>query len=99
MAATAVTFALAALLLPAAAFLVIGLLPPLRRSGRPAAVFSILCMAAAFTFAVLAWSKTGTALISEMRAVPVFQATWNWLPSAAGPFATVGVLVDGQSSS
>lgn len=99
-----VALALVALLLPAAAFVVIGVLPPLRRSGKPAAVFSIVCAAAAFIFAVLAWRavrETGTGPISgaEIGPVPVFHAVWSWLPSAAGPFATVGVLVDGQSTS
>ena len=98
-----VTLALAALLLPAAAFLVIGTLPPLRRAGRPAAFFSIACMAASFAAAVktgtAAISETGTAAISgaEMAAGPISRV-WSWLPSAAGPFATVGVLVDGQSA-
>jgi NADH-quinone oxidoreductase subunit L len=100
-----VSLAMVALLLPAAAFLIIGTLPLLRRSGRPAAFFSIFCMATAFAAAVLCWktgtapiSETGTVPISEMGAVPVFRAVWSWLPSAAGPFATVGVLVDGYSS-
>jgi NADH-quinone oxidoreductase subunit L len=86
-----VTLALTALLLPAAAFLVIAVLPPLRRSGRPAAWFSIACMAAAFVSALLAWRAAGSA------GGPV-HAVWPWLPGAHGPFATVGVLVDAQSS-
>ena len=86
-----VTLALTALLLPAAAFLVIAVLPPLRRSGRPAAWFSIACMAAAFVSALLAWRVAGS------TGGPV-HAVWPWLPGAHGPFATVGVLVDAQSS-
>ena len=98
-----VALALVALLLPAAAFVVIGVLPPLRRAGKVAAVFSILCAATAFIFAVLAWRavpETGTVPVSggETGTVPVFHAVWNWLPGAAGPFATVGVLVDAQST-
>jgi NADH-quinone oxidoreductase subunit L len=86
-----VALALFALLLPAAAFLIIAVLPPLRRSGRPAAWFSIACMAAAFASAVLAWRAAAAA------AGPI-HAVWPWLPGAHGPFATVGVLVDAQSS-
>ena len=87
----AVAPALVALLLPAAAFLVIGILPPLRRAGRVAAWFSIACMTGAFVSAVLAWRA-----FAEVAA-PV-HAVWSWLPSAAGSFATVGVLVDTQST-
>src|SRR5450759_395838 len=43
MMASPVALELTALLLPAAAFLIIAALPPLRRSGRPAAWFSIGC--------------------------------------------------------
>jgi NADH-quinone oxidoreductase subunit L len=78
---------LAAVLLPAAAFLIIAALPPLRRAGRPAAWFSIACMGAAFASAVGAWFAAGAAE-GPVRAV------WQWLPGAQGPFATVGVLVD-----
>jgi NADH-quinone oxidoreductase subunit L len=86
-----VGFALAALLLPAASFLVIGLLPPLRRSGRPAAWFSIACMAGAFIAAVLTWRVTAAT-------DDAFHDVWPWLPGAAGPFATVGVLIDATSA-
>ena len=73
-----VALALVALLLPAAAFGVIGVLPPLRRAGRVAAVFSISCAATAFIFAVLAWravQETGTVPVSgsETGTVPVFR--------------------------
>jgi NADH-quinone oxidoreductase subunit L len=86
-----VALALAALLLPAAAFLIIGVLPPLRRSGRPAALFSIACMAAAFASALLAW-RAAAAAGSPIHAV------WPWLPGVRGPLATVGALVDAQST-
>ena len=86
-----VALILIALLLPAAAFLIIAALPPLRRSGRPAAWFSIGCMAGALLSALLAWRAAAAS------PVPV-HAVWPWLPGAHGPFATVGVLVDAQSS-
>ena len=86
-----VTLVLAALLLPAAAFLVIAALPPLRRSGRLAAFLSIACALAAFGSAILGWQAAPAA------GAPV-HAVWPWLPSAHGTFATVGVLVDAQST-
>jgi hypothetical protein len=90
---SAVTLVLAALLLPAASFLVIAALPPLRRSGRQAAWFSIACMVTSFAAAIggwLAWHQPGAA--EPIRAV------WAWLPAVQGPFATVGVLVDSTST-
>ena len=48
------TLALAAWLLPALSFLVLAIVFPLRRLGKPAAWFSIPCAAAAFTSAVMA---------------------------------------------
>jgi NADH-quinone oxidoreductase subunit L len=86
-----VAHVLTALLLPAAAFLAIGVLPPLRRSGRPAALFSIACALAAFTFAILAWRAAAAPGAS-------FHAVWPWLPGVDGAFATVGVLADRQST-
>ena len=80
--------AAAALLLPAASFLVIGLLPPLRRSGRPAAFLSIACALAAFASALLGWVA-----VEEMSI-----ARFAWLPGVRGPLATVGVIVDPQSA-
>jgi NADH-quinone oxidoreductase subunit L len=83
--------ALLALLLPAGSFLIIGTLPPLRRSGRPAAWFSIACALGAFAAAAAAWRG------ARGGAEPI-HAVWPWLPGSGGPFATVGVLVDAQSS-
>jgi len=82
---------LTALLLPAAAFLVIGVLPPLRRSGKPAAWFSIACMFAAFLAAI----QSSRAVDSAPETV---RAVWTWLPGAQGAFATVGILADSQST-
>ena len=83
-----ITLALTALLLPAASFLVIGLLPPLRRAGRPAAWFSIACALGAFAAALLGWRA----------AADVAVAVVPWLPGKAAPLASVGVLVDSQSA-
>ena len=88
-----VFFALTALLMPAASFLIIGALPPLRRAGRVAAWFSSGCALVALVAAVLGWRAFAAAGTAEpMRAV------WWWLPSVRGPLATVGVLVDAQST-
>ena len=96
------TLALAALLLPAASFLAIAVLPPLHRSGRPAAWFSILCVAAAFASAVLLWQKGTVPFFSpgapEEKGTVPFLAVRDWLPGVHGPFATVGVLVDAYSA-
>jgi NADH-quinone oxidoreductase subunit L len=79
--------ALIALLLPALSFLVLAVVAPLRRLGRPGAWFSILSAAGSLLAAAIAWNHGG-----EERAV------WSWLPAQDGPLATVGVLVDPQST-
>jgi NADH-quinone oxidoreductase subunit L len=86
-----VALALTALLLPAAAFLIIAALPPLRRSGRPAAWLSIGCALASLVSALLGWRAAAAA------GAPI-HAVWAWLPEAHGPFATVGALVDAEST-
>ncbi len=83
--------ALAAWLLPALSFLVLAIVFPLRRLGKPAAWFSILCAAAAFVSAVMAWR------IQSVSAHPV-HLVWPWLSSAGKNLADVGVLVDAQST-
>ena len=90
-----VGFALAALLLPAASFLAIGLLPPLRRSGRPAAFVSIACALAAFIAAIVGWRAAGTATPLDAGS---FVMQWPWLPGADGPLAGIGVLADPQAA-
>ena len=80
-----------ALLLPAASFLLIGAIAPLRRSGRPAAFVSIAAVAASLAAAIKNWT------IVSAATAPI-HANWNWLPGANGPLATMGVLVDHQSS-
>ena len=80
-------YALIALLLPALSFLVLAVVAPLRRLGRPAAWFSILSAAGSLAAAAIAWNHGG-----EARAI------WAWLPAQAGPLATIGVQVDADSS-
>jgi NADH-quinone oxidoreductase subunit L len=89
-----VTLALIAFLLPAAAFLVIAVLPPLRRSGRPAAWFSIACMGAAFVAALAAFLAVHA---PDASREPIHRV-WSWLPASHGAFAAVGVLVDSAST-
>ena len=85
------TLALISLLLPVAAFFVLAIVAPLRRSGRPAAFFSVLCAAGAFIAAIMAWQAQGAATIPTLH-------VWNWLPGQGKPLATVGVLVDPDST-
>src|SRR5262245_51726421 len=79
--------ALAVLALPFAAFAILALVPPLRRSGRPAGVFSILAIATALACALRIFIGGGRA-----------EALWPWLPADGDPMATVGVLVDELSA-
>src|SRR5262245_34482618 len=80
--------ALIALFLPASSFLVLAIVAPLRRLGRPAAWFSIVCAAGSLAAAAIAWNHGGN------EATPVVLA---WLPSSGGPLASVGVLTDPDS--
>ena len=81
--------ALIALLLPAFSFLVLAIVAPFRRLGRPAAWFSTTCAAAAFVSALIAWHY-GSQQIAKV--------VWPWLPSGGATLADVGVLLDAQSS-
>jgi NADH-quinone oxidoreductase subunit L len=80
---------LAALLLPAASFLLLGIAAPLRRTGRPAAWVSILGAAASLAAAVAAWRGYDGA--------PT-RLAWDWLPAQGAPLATIGVLADETST-
>ena len=80
---------LASLLLPAASFLILAIVAPLRRSGRPAAYLSILFALGSLAAAVAAWRGQGEA---------VTRLVWDWLPAQGQPLATIGVLVDGSST-
>src|SRR5499426_3144137 len=83
--------ALIALLLPAGAFVILSVAAPLRRSGRPAAYLSVLFAAGA--------------LVAALASLRVASASggfsswlWAWIPTEAGPLASVGVLADGDSA-
>ena len=83
--------ALIALLAPAAVFLLLAILAPLRRSGRPAAWLSIAATLTSFSAAVLAWGGLGESTVAITR-------VWTWLPERDGALASVGVLADPQST-
>jgi NADH-quinone oxidoreductase subunit L len=69
--------------LPFAAFVVLGVVAPLRRSGRGAAAVGIAATGLSLLGALVMWGE-------GFRS----QATWAWLPGDGGPMATVGILVD-----
>jgi NADH-quinone oxidoreductase subunit L len=81
---------LAAILLHALSFLVLAVVYPLRRLGRPAAYFSILCAAGSLATAFLAWQAHMGDAVSRL--------VWNWLPTQGQTLATVGVLADAEST-
>ncbi len=83
------TLTLVALLAPAAAFLVLAIVAPLRRAGRLAAYFSILTAAGALAAAVAGWRGYDGAIT---------RLVWDWLPSQGKPLATIGVLADETST-
>jgi NADH-quinone oxidoreductase subunit L len=84
------TLALVSLLLPAVGFLILALVVPLRRLGRPAAYVSILCATGALVSAVLAWQGHLDGRVSKL--------IWEWLPAQGTPLATVGVMADADST-
>src|SRR5215813_12887687 len=82
--------ALIALLLPAGAFVLLALPYPLRRSGRPAAWVSILFSGAALWNAISSWRASDAETFTRLL--------WEWIPTEAGPLATIGVLADADST-
>jgi NADH-quinone oxidoreductase subunit L len=78
------------LLLPAAAFVLLAVVYPLRRTGRPAGYVSIGFSGGALLAALGTWRLA----TPEGWSRPL----WAWLPAEAGPLATVGVLADHDSS-
>ncbi|HEY7647441.1 MAG TPA: NADH-quinone oxidoreductase subunit L [Methylomirabilota bacterium] len=88
---TSSVLALSVLALPFAAFLLLAVVAPLRRTGRIAGLMSILAIAGAFVGAV----KIG---IPGWDAMSEATVTWTWLPADEGPLATVGLMVDALSA-
>jgi NADH-quinone oxidoreductase subunit L len=90
---TPVAWALVALLGPAAAALVIGVVYPLRKAGKPAAYLSVVTVLLSLCAAVL--------LFARQLGAPedALVQTTRWLPSAGRTIAEVGVRIDGVSAS
>jgi NADH-quinone oxidoreductase subunit L len=84
-------WALVALLGPAAAALVIGVVAPLRRAGKPAAYLSIAAAGAALL------GSAGLLMRQLDEPSGLTLETWRWLPSAGQSLAEVGVRLDGIS--
>jgi NADH-quinone oxidoreductase subunit L len=82
--------ALVALLLPAISFLILGIVSPLRKSGRPAAFTSILFAAASLAAAIGAWRGHADGQVTRLA--------WEWLPSDGVSIATIGILADRDST-
>jgi NADH-quinone oxidoreductase subunit L len=82
--------ALISLLLPALSFLVLAVVAPLRRMGRPAGYLSILCAAGSLAGAVMAWRQTSDGTAARIL--------WDWLPAQGRVLATVGVFADADST-
>src|SRR5215471_14870998 len=83
--------ALIALLLPAGAFVILAVVAPLRRSGRPAAYLSVL-----FAAGALAAALASLRVASASGGFSLW--LWAWIPTEAGPLTSVGVLADGDSA-
>ena len=83
-------FALWAWLAPAASFLLLSLIVPLRRSGKPAAWLSIVLSAGALAAAVSAWRSA----VPDMAR----RILWEWIPVEDGVLTSVGVLADADST-
>ena len=84
------TFALWAWLAPGIAFLILSLAVPLRRSGRPAAVVSIVCSLGALVAAVSSWRLA----VPDMAR----RVLWDWIPVEDAVLTSVGVLADADSA-
>jgi NADH-quinone oxidoreductase subunit L len=78
---------LSVLALPFAAFVLLAVVGPLRRSGRGAALVSIAAMVMAL----------GAALIVRVSGLDG-ETTWTWIPADGGPIARVGLLNDHLSN-
>jgi NADH-quinone oxidoreductase subunit L len=94
--------ALVSLLLPAVSFLLLAVVAPLRRLGRPAAFLSILFAAGSLAAAIAAFGAVGSpSRLSDFVGVDVpasGRLVWDWLPSQGLSLATIGVLADADST-
>jgi NADH-quinone oxidoreductase subunit L len=88
--AAAGTFALWAWMAPAIAFLLLSLVYPLRRSGKPAAWVSIVLSLGALLSAISARRVTVPDMARRML--------WDWIPVEDGVLTSVGLLADADST-
>ena len=84
------TFALWAWLAPGLAFLLLSLIVPLRRSGRPGAALSLVFSGGSLVAAIAAWRAT----VPEVAR----RTLWEWIPVEDGVLTSVGVLADADST-
>ena len=84
------TLALVSLLFPAVSFLILAIVAPFRKSGRPAAFMSILFAAVSLAAAIGAWRGHAEGQVTRL--------VWDWLPSNGVSIATVGILADRDST-
>src|SRR5258705_10561317 len=82
--------ALWAWLAPGLAFLILSLVFPFRRSGKPAAWLSIVVSLGSLVGAVTAWRAT----VPDMAR----RLLWDWIPVEDGGLTAVGVLVAAGAS-
>jgi NADH-quinone oxidoreductase subunit L len=82
--------ALVSLLLPAISFLILAVVAPFRRLGRPAAYTSILFAAGALVAAFFSWRGHAGGQITKQ--------VWDWLPSDGTSLAAIGILADADST-
>jgi len=76
---------------PLAAFLLLGAIAPLRRSGKAAA--GLVILATAFSF-----EATVELLVHVLRGGRDLELSYRWIRVAGEPLAEVGLLVDGTSA-
>ena len=86
------TDALIVLAGPLAAFAALALLPPLRRSGRPAAWISLAGIGVSLVAAVALFARIHAAGVPQVAEIV-------WAPMTKGPSISFGLLADGVSAS
>src|SRR6187399_347453 len=81
----------ATLVLPVVAFLLLALVPPIRRRGRLAGIVSL-------GFSVIGLGTTWVGWLHSGLDYEPIRLLVSWLPSSRGPLASVGVLIDPAST-
>jgi hypothetical protein len=76
---------------PLAAFATLGLVPPLRRTGKPAAAVAIAGISVSLVAAVALLARVHAAGVPSIAEVV-------WAPMTTGPSISLGLLADGISA-